>query len=253
MSSHTVALPTTVLPRAEGINENGSPGKIRVLLADDQPIVRLGLKKLLSLEDDIEVVGEASDGAQVMQMVAALAPDILLLELRMPSSDGLTILQNLQQCGSKTKVILHTFAGDRNEFVQAMKFGCVGIVMKQGPIQLLPKSIRKVHEGEIWLDSHTTAAVMKQFASPEERLRMTNGKLRERPALSSREREIVQLVGQGHRNKEMAEKLYISEQTVKNHLHNIFEKLGVADRLELALYALHNGLLSGAAQLQKPI
>jgi len=129
-----------------------------------------------------------------------------------------------------------------------MKFGCAGVVMKQGPIQLIVKSIRKVQEGEIWLDSHTTAAVMKQFSSQADGLKLAEGKVRERSPLSNREREIVQLVAQGHRNKEMAEKLYISEQTVKNHLHNIFEKLGVADRLELALYALHNGLLTGVAQ-----
>ena len=105
------------------------------------------------------------------------------------------------------------------------------------------KSIRKVNAGEIWLDSHTTAAVMRQFASPADALSgPSNGKARERSPLSTREREIVQLVAQGYKNKEMAEKMFISEQTVKNHLHNIFDKLGISDRLELALYAIHKGL-----------
>ena len=99
--------------------------------------------------------------------------------------------------------------------------------------------------GEIWLDSHTTAAVMRQFASPADMIGIPNGKTRERSPLSQREREIVALVAQGYKNKEMAEKMFISEQTVKNHLHNIFDKLGVSDRLELALYAIHKGLHVG--------
>ncbi|MGH9613709.1 MAG: response regulator transcription factor, partial [Bryobacteraceae bacterium] len=134
---------------------------------------------------------------------------------------------------------------DKTEFVQAMKFGCSGIVLKHTPPDLIVKSIRKVNAGEIWLDSHTTAAVIRQFASPQpEQAAAARGaaKNRERSPLSQREREIVQLVAQGYKNKEMAEKMFISEQTVKNHLHNIFDKLGVSDRLELALYAIHRGL-----------
>jgi DNA-binding NarL/FixJ family response regulator len=103
------------------------------------------------------------------------------------------------------------------------------------------KSIRKVHAGEIWLDSHTTAAVMRQFADPAADVPDAAGRGRERTPLSQREREMVSLVAQGFSNKEMAEKMFISEHTVKNHLHNIFHKLGVTDRLALALYAVHNG------------
>ena len=123
-----------------------------------------------------------------------------------------------------------------------MKLGCSGIVLKQTAPELIVKSIRKVNSGEIWLDSHTTAAVMRQFASPSEMMNGAAGKGRERSPLSQREREIVGLVAQGYKNREMAEKMFISEQTVKNHLHNIFDKLGVSDRLELALYAIHKGL-----------
>jgi DNA-binding NarL/FixJ family response regulator len=214
---------------------------IRVVLADDHPIVRDGLKKLLSLEEDIEVVGEASDGREVLQIVQDKEPDVVILDLRMPNLDGLSALQALQQLNKKAKVIILTASEDKNEFVQAMKLGCSGIVLKQTAPELIVKSIRKVYAGEIWLDSHTTAAVMRQFSSPAEMLGGT-GKARERSPLSQREREIVSLVAQGYKNKEMAEKMFISEQTVKNHLHNIFDKLGVSDRLELALYAIHKGL-----------
>jgi DNA-binding NarL/FixJ family response regulator len=164
----------------------------------------------------------------------------------MPNLDGLSALQALQQTSKRTRVIILTASEDKNEFVQAMKLGCSGIVLKQTAPDLIVKSIRKVHSGEIWLDSHTTAAVMRQFSTGQESngsgVSSNGAKNRERSPLSTREREIVALVAQGYKNKEMAEKMFISEQTVKNHLHNIFDKLGVSDRLELALYAIHKGL-----------
>jgi DNA-binding NarL/FixJ family response regulator len=151
-------------------------------------------------------------------------------------------LQQLKFAGSRVRVIVLTASEDKNEFVQAMKFGCSGIVLKQTATELLYKSIRKVHAGEIWLDSHTTAAVMRQFAITPRSPLAPERKGRDRNPLSRREREIVSLVAQGFKNKEIAEKIFISEQTVKNHLHNIFDKLGVSDRLELALYAIHKGI-----------
>ena len=223
---------------------------IRILIADDHPIVRDGLRKLLSLEDDFEIVGEANDGREVLDLIQDVEPDVLLLDLRMPNLDGLSTLQAMQQTGKRTKVIILTASEDKNEFVQAMKLGCSGIVLKQTAPELIVKSIRKVHAGEIWLDSHTTAAVIRQFVANDEPPAMApppqaTTRDRERSPLSQREREIVALVAQGFKNKEMAEKMFISEQTVKNHLHNIFDKLGVSDRLELALYAIHNNLHTG--------
>jgi two-component system, NarL family, nitrate/nitrite response regulator NarL len=169
----------------------------------------------------------------------------------MPGLDGLATLQRLQAVKNKTRVIVLTASDDKNEFVQAMKLGTSGIVLKQTATELLIKSIRKVHAGEIWLDSHTTAAVIRQFVAAEDAPPQSSSapqsanRERERSPLSQREREIVALVAQGFKNKEMAEKMFISEQTVKNHLHNIFDKLGVSDRLELALYAIHNNLHTG--------
>ena len=233
----------------EHIEETETPERrkpnIRVVLADDHPIVRDGLKKLLSIESDIEVVGEAGDGREMLEVIQDVEPDVVLLDLRMPNLDGLSALQALQQTNKRTRVIVLTASEDKNEFVQAMKLGCSGIVLKQTAPDLIVKSIRKVHAGEIWLDSHTTAAVMRQFSTAADLAAAGggNGKGgRERSPLSQREREIVALVAQGYKNKEMAEKMFISEQTVKNHLHNIFDKLGVSDRLELALYAIHKGL-----------
>jgi DNA-binding NarL/FixJ family response regulator len=142
-------------------------------------------------------------------------------------------------------VILFSSSENKEEFVEAMKLGCSGIVSKDSSITLIEKSIQKVFAGEIWLDSNTTAAVIRQFASPTDfpAVHAGNGKTtRERAQLSQREREIIILIAQGYKNKEIAEKMFITEQTVKNHLHNVFDKLGVSDRLELALYAIHNSL-----------
>ncbi len=219
-----------------------APRQVRVLIADDHPIVREGLRKLLSVEEDVDIVGEAEDGESTVAMVERLEPDVVLLDLRMPGLDGFGALQRMQRLGKKTRVIVITASEDKNEYVQAMKLGCSGIVLKQTSADLIIKSIRKVYAGEIWLDSHTTAAVMRQFASPSETGPPAGARARDRSPLSQREREIVGLVAQGYKNKEMAEKMFISEQTVKNHLHNIFDKLGVSDRLELALYAIHKGL-----------
>jgi len=223
--------------------------KIRIVVADDHPIFRDGLCKLLALEDDFEVVAQAQDGRQVLDVLQQYEPDILLLDLKMPGLDGLATLQRLQIAKNKTRVIVLTASDDKNEFVQAMKLGTSGIVLKQTATELLIKSIRKVHAGEIWLDSHTTAAVIRQFVANDEAPApapvAAAPRERERSPLSQREREIVALVAQGFKNKEMAEKMFISEQTVKNHLHNIFDKLGVSDRLELALYAIHNNLHTG--------
>src|SRR4051794_7494473 len=237
-----------------GPSAGGNPpakSKIRIVVADDHPIFRDGLCRLLALEEDFEVVAQASDGRQVLEILQQLEPDILLLDLKMPGLDGLATLQRLQAVRNKTRVIVLTASDDKNEFVQAMKLGTSGIVLKQTATELLIKSIRKVHAGEIWLDSHTTAAVIRQFVANDEAPAPppmpapSAPRERERSPLSQREREIVALVAQGFKNKEMAEKMFISEQTVKNHLHNIFDKLGVSDRLELALYAIHNNLHTG--------
>src|ERR1022692_3524700 len=163
---------------------------VRILIADDHPIVRDGLKKLLLLEDDFDIVGEAGDGREVLERVRELDPDVLLLDLRMPNLDGLATLQALQTTNKRTRVIILTASEDKNEFVQAMNLGCSGIVLKQTAPDLIVKSIRKVHSGEIWLDSHTTAAVMRQFSTGLEGTGSTGAgaKGRERSPLSARER-----------------------------------------------------------------
>jgi two-component system, NarL family, nitrate/nitrite response regulator NarL len=214
---------------------------IRILVADDHAIFRDGLRKLLEAADDVQIIGEASNGVECVKMLAKLKPDILLLDLRMPEKDGLGVLEEVNFDSLPTRVIVLTAAEDDRDVVRAMRLGARGVVLKQSASDLLLKSIRRVADGEIWLDNRMTAEVIEAFKKSSE-----SGQRREKPLLSAREKEIVQLVAQGFRNREIGEKLFISEQTVKNHLHNIFDKLGVSDRLELALYAIHHRLIDQA-------
>lgn len=211
---------------------------IRVLLADDHLIFRDGVRKLLESINDFRIVGEASNGVECVAMLWNLKPDILLLDLRMPEKSGLNVLEETNFAVLPTRVIVLTAAEDDRDVIRAMQLGARGVVLKQSVSDLLLKSIRKVYEGEIWLDNRIKADVINAFKQSVEL-----GRPRERPLLSDREKEIVQLVAQGFRNREIGEKLSISEQTVKNHLHNIFDKVGVSDRLELVLYAIRRSLV----------
>ena len=211
---------------------------IRIVLADDHPVVRIGVSNMLTPRDGFEVVGDASDGDEAITQTLELEPDILLLDVQMPRLPGLEAMRAIMAGTPTVKILLLTSTITTQQIIEALHIGARGIVLKQSASDLLVKSIHRVYGGEIWLDNRMPAEVMKAFAKSSD-----GGPRRDKPLLSEREKEIVQLVAQGYRNKEIGEKLFISEQTVKNHLHNIFDKLGVSDRLELALYAIHHRLI----------
>ena len=215
---------------------------ISIAIADDHPVFRDGLAEVLRSEEGFQIAGKAANGLEAVELVTAQHPDILLLDLFMPAMGGLDTLRRLRELRSDTKVIVLTASEDRAHLVEAMQLGAAGIVLKQDMTNVLVKSIRRVHAGEIWLNSSTTQAVMERPdpappPPPPPALRAAD-----RPSLTRKEMEVVRLVAQGLRNKEIAVRMYISEQTVKNHLRSIFEKVHVGDRLELALYAIHNML-----------
>ncbi len=165
---------------------------LRILVADDHAIFRDGLRKLLGDADDVTIIGEASNGTECVKMLAKFKPDILLLDLRMPEKDGLAVLEEVNFDSLPTKVIVLTAAEDDRDVVRAMRLGARGVVLKQSASDLLLKSIRKVADGEIWLDNRMTAEVIDAFKKSAEA-----GQRREKPLLSDREKEIVQLVAQG--------------------------------------------------------
>jgi DNA-binding NarL/FixJ family response regulator len=217
-------------------------------VADDSSVYRDGLANLLSMQHDFHVVGTADTPASAAEMIRDSKPDIVLLGWAASSQGSQRVFGAILDGKSASRVIMLSDDQAREDFVEAVRQGCCGIVPKRTSTELLLKSIRKVHAGEFWLDRVTTAEVIRKLARKGPGGGGNNGAssrlgVRDQSgALSSREREIVVLVAQGFKNKEMAERMFISEQTVKNHLHNIFDKLGVSDRLELALYAIHHNL-----------
>lgn len=226
---------------------NESTGIIRVMLADDKTLFRDGISTLVSAQSDLEIAGTLEGATGANEQIRQLHPDIVLLGWPAGSPASQRIFAAIHEGKLKTRVILMVADDGKEDFVEAIRLGCSGIVPKKTSTELLLKSIRKVHSGEIWLDRLSTADVIRRLARKGSSNVAARQGIREQGAvLSTREREIVGLIAQGFKNKDMAERLFISEQTVKNHLHNIFDKLGVSDRLELALYAIHHKLHDGA-------
>jgi DNA-binding NarL/FixJ family response regulator len=201
-----------------------------------------GLRAVLSTQPDLSVVAESPNYRSILALAAKFRPEIILFEPE-GCDAALSILRDLQDSQLPCRVILLTATEDAYLLSQSVRLGVAGIVPKKSPTSLLLKSIRKVNAGELWLDRALTAGLVRQLADrpiPAPR----NLPRRDKPvALSHREREVTALVARGFRNGEIGEKLFISEQTVKNHMHNIFEKVGVRDRLELALYAIYHRML----------
>jgi DNA-binding NarL/FixJ family response regulator len=226
---------------------SGSSATIRVLIADDKSLFRDGLSNLVSTQEDLHVAGTIDNAASANEQLRAIRPDIVLLGWTASAPASQRIFAAIQEGKLPTRIIMMVSEDGKEDLVEAIRLGCSGIVPKNTSTELLLKSIRKVHAGEIWLDRLSTADVIRRLSRKGTTNVAARQGLRDQgAALSAREREIVGLIAQGFKNKEMAERLFISEQTVKNHLHNIFDKLGVSDRLELALYAIHHKLHDGA-------
>ena len=212
---------------------------VRIVIADDHTIFRDGLRRLLEAEPELEVVGEAADGAEAVTQTRQQTPDILLLDLAMPRVPGMGALRELSAMEEevKTKIIVLTAAVERIQIVQALQMGARGVVMKEAATQLLMKAIRTVMSGQYWIGREAVGDIvdfMRTNASGEKAPRNFG--------LTKREMEILAAIVAGISNKEIARRFALSEDTVKHHLTNIFDKVGVASRLELALFAINNHL-----------
>jgi len=207
---------------------------IRVLVADDHPLVRQGLRSFLETIEDIEVVGEAADGDEAIAMAADLAPDVVMMDLAMPNVDGIEATRRITQARSATKIIaLTSFATDDKVF-PAIQAGAAGYLLKETDPADLAEAIRKVHRGEPILHPSVAARLMREVAAAEPRAY--------RADLTVRELEVLRLIAAGRSNKEIARDLSVAEKTVKTHVSNVLSKLGVADRTQAALYAVQHGL-----------
>lgn len=217
---------------------------IRIVIADDHPIFRHGLRRLLEADKRFEVVGEAGDGEAAVAQVAKLRPDILLLDLAMPKSNGLQTLKELIDLGFAVRPIMLTAAIEPSETIKALQLGARGVILKESATQLLYKCLLSVMNGEFWVGHERVQDIVQH-------LRVAGREAEAAAAtpammLTRRELQIVAAIVEGASNKDIGEQFSLSEQTVKNHLSHIFDKVGVSNRLELALYAVHHRLLQQA-------
>ena len=206
--------------------------KITVLIADDHPVVRQGLRVLLSLEDDIEVVGEVGDGAEAVELAAALVPNVILLDLKLPVLDGLGVLADLRDRGLPSHTLVLTSVADQASVTVAMRAGAAGFLYKDVDPDALVRAVRSVHDGNTVLAPEAAGSLVRSRA----RATAVAGF----DALTAREREVLAQVAEGRSNREIARLLHMSEKTVKTHVSSVLAKLGVADRTQAALYAVRN-------------
>jgi NarL family two-component system response regulator LiaR len=207
--------------------------RITVLIADDHPVVRQGLRTFLEVQEDLELAGEAADGAEAVELARHSLPDVVLMDLVMPGVDGIEATRQIRDVSPSTKVIVLTSFDDDERVFPAIKAGAAGYLMKDVPPAELAEAVRKVHRGEALVAPSVAAKLMQEVAG-------------RRPAgadLTERELDVLRLVARGLSNKVIAQELVVSEKTVKTHVSNILAKLHLADRTQAALYAVREHLV----------
>lgn len=210
---------------------------IRLVLVDDHPIILAGLEMLFGMEKDFQVLARCVNGEEALQAVRQHRPDILILDIQMPGKDGLAVLREMREDNLPTRVVLLTVAMDEDETLEAIRLGVRGVVLKEMAPQMLVQCVRKVHAGDQWLERRSFGRALEKLLRREAGGREVAG------VLTPREIEIVRMVAAGLRNREIADHLFISEGTVKMHLHHIYEKLRLNGRVELTAYAQEKGII----------
>src|ERR1700704_4820747 len=214
---------------------------IRVLIADDQALFRRGLYVVLGTEDGIEVVGEAENGEEAVAKSEELAPDVVLMDVRMPKVNGIDAARTIRGIAPTTKILMLTVSDEEDDLYEAIKAGANGYLLKEISVEEVAEAIRAVVQGQSLISPSMASKLLNEFNSlakkAEERQQYPA------PALTSRELEVLKLVAKGMSNREIAEELFISENTVKNHVRNILEKLHLHSRMEAVIYAVRERLL----------
>lgn len=210
---------------------------VRLVLADDHPLILDGLERLFHTVEGFEVVERCARGEQALEAVERHRPDVLVLDLVMPGIGGLAVLRELRRRELPTRVVVLTAVLDEPALLAAMRLGVEGVVLKEMAPRLLIQAIRKVHAGERWVETHSLQAALERALQRETGLREAAS------LMTSRELELVRLVADGLRNKEIAARLHLTEGTVKSHLYNVYKKTGVDNRVALRRYAEEKGLI----------
>ena len=217
-----------------------APQRIRILIVDDQLVVREGLRLLIENHPGIKIAAMASSSTEALDIVARESFDLVILNLELGGSSALSLIPQLRNAASQASVLALTGVRDSAVHQKAVQFGARGVVLKDDAADLLIKAIEKVYLGEVWLDRLSLGDLLKQLTSPEkESLDPHRQRI---SSLTDREREVITLIAQGLKNKQIADRLFISHTTVTHHLSSIYSKLGVTDRLELVVYAFANKL-----------
>ena len=217
-----------------------APKKIRLLIVDDQLVVREGLRMLIENHPGIRVVGMASSRAEAMEIMAREPLDLIILNLELGGHSALSFIPELRSCLETAPVLVLTGLRDTETHQKAVQLGAMGVVLKEDAADRLIKAIEKVHLGEVWLDRVTLGSLLAQLSSPDKTT--VDPKVKKISSLTERERQVIALIAEGLKNKQIAERLFISQTTVTHHLSSIYSKLGVSDRLELVVYAFANKL-----------
>jgi len=214
----------------------GRAKRIRILIADREEVFRIGLQRLFGAEDDLRVVAQAEDKAQVARLAGQFKPDLLFVQAEIAAEGLGDLVAEVRQASPSSKIVITASSLPEDQILRYTKAGASGVILKSVVPHLFVKCARKVMDSEVWLAKPQVAKMAEMLQSTQERPR--------RPAdtLTSRERTIISYLIQGWRNREIGQQLSITEQTVKNHLRSIYDKVGVSDRLELALYAIHQRL-----------
>lgn len=213
---------------------------IRIGIIDDQEIFRQGMKMILSSQEDIEVVGEGATGLEAYRLCEEHTLDLLLMDIRMPVMDGVEATRRIKRDFPRVRVIILTTFDEDEYIFQALKFGASGYLLKDAPPAKIIEAIREVQSGGALMQPNIAARVVEKFRSMEKDTGEADPRIK---SLSARERDIVQLLGEGKNNREIAGELFITEGTVKNHISSILVKLDLRDRTQLAIFAVKNKLL----------
>lgn len=210
---------------------------IKVLIAEDHSMIRSGLKQLLELEQDIKVIAECSDGKMAVGKYREVKPDVILMDINMPVQNGLEALEEIRAFDHGVKAVMLTIHQDRDYLLKALEIGALGYILKDADARALIEAVRSVYEGQTYIQPVMARELVNEYK------RIRSGADDPRNQLTEREKEVLKLLSKGMLNKEIADALFISEKTVKNHISSIFRKLNVQDRTQAAVYAIKNRIV----------